>query len=393
MLSDFRNTSLKIGFLLSVGTLRPMKIIGLLLLLFTIIGCGGSKQDPTPIISVPSASEQSFQTAVSESFQSRGLPAVAAGLWQPGREPFLVLLGESNLETGLAVTAEDKFRIGSVTKSFTVTVLLQLVDEGRVSLEDPIGDFVPGIQNPGATLEQMANMTSGVFNYTEDPEFLNTFVSDFQRAWTEQELIEGANRHDPYFTPGEGWHYSNTNTVALGLVVEEATGNSLAREIESRILTPLGMDGTSYPATVEMPIPFATGYGLFEPQDDYVDLTLSSPTASAGSGAIVSRLEDLHRWGTALGTGELLSESSFARQLQFVSNDSCPDCPEYDGYGMGIGLLDGWRGHTGDYIGYQALVMYNPQNEHVVVILVNFKDFTAPAHVPTEIFRDFVSRL
>jgi D-alanyl-D-alanine carboxypeptidase len=366
--------------------------IVLTLLLF-VIGCGSSNQDSTGTNSPSTPTEQSFQNAVAESFQARGLPAVAAGLWEPGREPFIVLLGQSDLSTGRPVAADDKFRIGSVTKSFTVAVLLQLVDEGRVSLDDPIGDFVPGIHNPTATLEQMANMTSGVFNYTADTEFLTEFVEDFQRVWTEQELIQAAVRNSPYFAPGADWHYSNTNTVALGLVVEQITGNTLAQEIESRLLTPLGMNGTSYPDTDEMPVPFAVGYGLFEVEGELVDLTLSAPSASSGSGAIISCLDDLHKWGRAYGSGSLVSEATLARQLQFVSTDGCPDCPDYDGYGSGIGLLNGWRGHTGDYIGYQALVMYNPDTEQVAVILVNFKNFTSPGHVPTQMFRDFVSRL
>ena len=208
-----------------------MKKLKLLVLLF-LVGCGGSNKVEThtnPVSNpIASVAERSFQRAVSQAFQDRSLPAVAAGLWQPGREPVLVLLGKSDLKTGRLPSSGDKFRIGSVTKSFTVTVLLQLVDEGRVTLDDPIGDFVPNIHNPEATLEELANMTSGVFNYTENPDFTNEFIQDLQRVWTEQELIQAAIEKPPYFAPGEGWHYSNTNTVALGLVVEQVTGNSLA---------------------------------------------------------------------------------------------------------------------------------------------------------------------
>src|SRR5690606_33470202 len=110
--------------------------------------------------------EAAFQQSLELFFEANQLPAVAAGLWQPGRAPFIVLLGDADIESGRRPAVDDRFRIGSVTKSFTVTVLLQLADEGLLSLDDPIGDYLPSIHNPEATLEQLANMTSGIFNYS-----------------------------------------------------------------------------------------------------------------------------------------------------------------------------------------------------------------------------------
>lgn len=368
-----------------------------LLISFTIVtlilgaGCG-STDSTVPANLGPSEQEAAFQQSVQRFFNSEGLPAVAAGLWQPGREPFLVLLGEADVEAGRAVTAQDRFRIGSVTKSFTVTVLLQLVDEGLVSLDDPIGDYLPTIHNPEATLEELANMTSGIFNYSEDPDFLDLFLNDLTRAWTEPELIQVAINNLPYFAPGADWRYSNTNTVALGMVIEQVTGNSLAQEMERRIFQPLQLSGTSYPSTVEIPFPFARGYGIMDPPQ-LEDMTASHPSSTAGSGALVTNLNDLAIWGRALGSGSLISEQLHARRLRLIPNNNCSNCPEYDGYGMGIGNLDGWIGHTGDFIGYQALVMYQPQTEQVAVILINLKNFTNRDHVPTNIFRDFIDSI
>jgi len=104
---------------------------------------------------------------------------------------------------------------------------------------------------------------------------------------------------------------------------------------------------------------------------------------------MISGLNDLRTWGEALGSGRLLTPEMQDLRLRMVPTDGCPKCPEYDGYGLGIGALNGWIGHTGDYIGYQALVMYEPETESVAVILVNLKNFTSSAHVPTDIFRDF----
>jgi len=363
----------------------------ILLTLFLTYGCGSSSFEPTPVPpgSSLTTTESAFQQAVLDTFEAQNLPAVAAGLWQPGRQPFLLLLGEADMNTGRAPTATDSFRIGSVTKSFTVTLILQLAEEGALSLQDPIGDYIPNIQNSNATLEQLANMTSGIFNYTENQQFVELFVSDFARVWTNQQLIEYANDGSPYFLPGLSWYYSNTNTVALGMVVEQVTGNSLAEEISSRLAAPLGLQNTVYPPTADMPVPYAAGYAVVD-VGEVEEFTRTHPSSSAGSGALVSTLEDLAVWGRALGRGELLSEESFNRQIRMISTDSCPTCPEYDGYGMGIGELDGWLGHTGDYIGYQALVMFDPLSEATVVILVNQKDFTQRVHYPTDMFREFI---
>jgi CubicO group peptidase (beta-lactamase class C family) len=363
----------------------------ILLALFLTYGCGSSSFEATPVStgSTLTQTESAFQQAVLDSFEAQELPAVAAGLWQPGRPPFLLLLGEANKENGRAPTSTDGFRVGSVTKSFTVTLILQLAEEGALSLEDPIGKYIPNIQNPNATLEQLANMTSGIFNYTENQQFVELFVEDFARVWTSQQLIQYANDGSPYFLPGLGWHYSNTNTVALGMVVEEVTGNSLAQEIRARLATPLDLRHTVYPPTADMPTPYAAGYAVVD-VGEVEEFTRTHPSSSAGSGALVSTLDDLAVWGRALGRGELLSKESFNRQIQMIPTDSCPTCPEYDGYGMGIGELNGWLGHTGDYIGYQALVMYDPLTEATVVILVNQKDFTRSVHYPTDMFRDFV---
>ena len=203
--------------------------------------------------------------------------------------------------------------------------------------------------------------------------------------------MDAANRHAPYFAPGFDWHYSNTNTVALGLVVEQVTGNTLSQELQTRIFTPLALGSTSYPSTADMPAPFAHGYLQYDTGEPYVEQSDTHPSASAGSGAIVSNLEDLRVWGQALGSGSLLNQNFRTLQFQMVPTDGCPSCPEYDGYGLGVGTLEGWIGHTGDYIGYQALVMYDPRSESVVVILINLKSFVDGTHVPTEIFQDFAS--
>ena len=353
---------------------------------------GGNKFDPVV--------EAELREIVSSYREEFGIPGILAGVWIPGNGSLIIEDGVSDIETGAPIRRDDHVRIGSVTKSFTVTVILQLVGEGRLNLDDTLESYLPGIENGSATIAELANMRSGIFNYTEDADFVTEFVeSDFLRVWTDQELVDVADRNVPYFPPGDGWHYSNTNTVILGMIVEQVTGRSLGEEITDRIIEPLGLGGTSYPTTPDMPAPFAHGYG-FDPLED---ISFSDPSSSAGSGAMISKLHDLRKWGVALGSGTLLSEELQAERINSLQpivfnpcDDDDPDrpkrsCPEYDEYGMGIGEISGWIGHTGEYVGYTNLVMYEPESGSVVVIIANI--FGVGTHVPTAIFKDFAAIL
>ncbi|WP_309383480.1 serine hydrolase domain-containing protein [Cerasicoccus frondis] len=318
-----------------------------------------------------------------------GVPGIIVGVWQNDAPITVFARGLADLDSSTPINVDDHTRIGSVTKSFTVTRLLQLVDEGKVSLDDPISAYLPTIQNGSATLRQLANMTSGIYNYTADGAFVNELFNDLTRQWAPQELVDVADSHDPNFAPGAQWQYSNTNTVALGMVIEAVTGNSLADEINNNVLAPLGLSNTLYPTTINLPDPYANGYGVFDAEIGYEDITLSSPSSSAGSGAMVSDMADLKVWAEALAYGTLLSPEIQAERLEMI-NTVGGDGPEYDSYGLGIGEIDGFLGHTGDYLGYQALVMFDPETGQSVVILTNL---LSGEHIPTDIFRDIAPLL
>lgn len=376
--------------------MRNLPLIAFAVLAFSLVlSCDKNKNN-----SLDPAIEAELREIVSSYREEFGIPGILAGIWIPGQGRLVIEDGVSDIETDAPIKKDEHVRIGSVTKSFTVTVILQLVEEGLISLDDPVGDYLPGVENAEATITELADMRSGIFNYTEDADFVTEFVeSDFLRVWTDQELVDYADANVPYFPPGGGWHYSNTNTVILGMIAEQVTGRTIGEEISGRIIAPLGLGGTSYPTTPDMPLPFAHGYG-FEPPED---ISFSDPSSSAGSGAMISRLEDLKKWGEALGSGTLLTSELQAVRINSLSpivydpcDDDDPDrpkrsCPEYDEYGLGIGELSGWIGHTGEYVGYTNLVMYEPESGSVVVIIAN--RFGVGAHVPTAIFREFAEVL
>lgn len=348
---------------------------------------------------LPSTIASQLRIITNQFRQQYAIPGIVSGIWIGGRGQLIIENGFADLARLIPINRSDHFRIGSITKSFTVTVMLQLIEQGLLQLSAPLSHFLPGIQNGNATMKQLANMRSGIFNYTEDPDFVNEFFNDLTRVWSPLELISIANDNLPYFPAGTNWHYSNTNTVILGVIIERLTHQLIANEITQRLLIPLRLSNTFYPYTLPIPEPFAHGYGLSPLQD----LTNTSPTGAAASGAMISRLDDLHAWGIALGKGQLLSagmQKIRIASLMPVVFSPCADtvpgrgpvnCPEYDKYGMGIGEIQGWIGHTGEFVGYTSLVMYHPQTDSTIVILMNI--FGQSQHLPTALFKEYLKVL
>src|SRR5262249_50271996 len=144
----------------------------------------------------------------------------------------------------LAMDATDRFRVASMTKSFVATVVLQLVAEGKLRLGDTVERWLPGLVPNGGeiTIRELLGHTGGLFNYYDDKRFVRAVVARPGRHWLPRALVAIATRHRPVFPPGEGWSYSNTNYIVLGLVVQAATGGTVAHQLEQRLIRPLGLD-------------------------------------------------------------------------------------------------------------------------------------------------------
>ena len=187
--------------------------------------------------------------------------------------------------------------------------------------------------------------------------------------WTPQQLVAFSFAVPPSFLPGEQYQYSNTNTVLLGLVIEAVTGLPLGDVLVAQIFRPLGLTGTSYPSSAALPVPAPTGYAVDIATGAIDDQPLVSPTSLAGSGAIASTLADLLVWGEALGRGTLIGPA-----LQTVRKARARDVtngPEYDRYGLGIGQIGNWWGHTGSGVGFQVATMYLESRKATVSVMVN----------------------
>jgi CubicO group peptidase (beta-lactamase class C family) len=155
---------------------------------------------------------------------------------------------------------EDHFRIGSITKTFTATLLLILADEKKLGLDDPVSKYVAWVPNGDRiTLRMLADMTAGLHSYTQDDAWVKVAFSNFGRVWTPRELVDVGLRSPPDFPPGQGWHYSNTNYVLLGMILEQVTGKKIQDSFAEKMFKPLKLTQTSWPVGAALPKPYAHG--------------------------------------------------------------------------------------------------------------------------------------
>ncbi len=269
--------------------------------------------------------------------------------------------------------AGGQFRVGSITKTFVATVVLQLVGEGRLRLDDTLERWLPGAIPNGAriTIRNLLQHTSGVFNYTQ---ILFGTVEDVLRAryhtFRPEELVALAAGQPPVFEPGTAWEYSNTNYVLLGLIVRRVTGHAYGREVERRILRPLRLRGTEVPGTdVTIDGPHAHGYEPREQDGEVVpvDFTDLNPSMAYSAGEIVSTTADLNRFYRSLLGGRLLRPAQLTEMLNPVGEEN---------YGLGIyqqplpGGPTLW-GHTGGIFGYLTFSFSAPDATTQATVSIN----------------------
>jgi D-alanyl-D-alanine carboxypeptidase len=296
---------------------------------------------------------------------------------------------------GGKVPANGRFRVGSITKTFVSTVVLQLVGEGALALDDPAARYLPeyGL-DPRITVRMLLQHTSGLFNYTGEPNpdgtveegiplSGNDFAENRFRTYDPDELIAVALARPARFEPGTSWSYSNTNYILAGQLIERLTGTSYATQIRQRILRPLGLRETVLPGTrPDIPGPHAHGYYAY--RDGHrlrvLDVSRINPTWASSAGEIISTTRDLDRFITALFDGELLPAELLAEM-----REALPIGPA-NGYGLGLESLDAgqdcggvYQGHTGGMHGYQSFLFSNGDKRLEVSVTVGAIDSEDPA--------------
>jgi D-alanyl-D-alanine carboxypeptidase len=328
-------------------------------------GCGAEDEIQTEA----NKEEKSLLQPELDALTAAGVPGAVLVVDDPEADPITVVSGVADIESGRPVRAADQFRIGSLTKPYVAVVVMQLAEEGTLSLDDTVEQWLPGLIPKGKqiTVRDLLGHRSGLVEYEEDPRVLAPYLKgDFGYHWEPQELIGISTQHPPSAAPGTKVVYSNTNYTVLGLLVEEATGRSLATELDERIFAPLGLEATSFAEGTELEAPYARGY--LAGGKELLDVTGISPSHYWAAGNLVSTAGDVARFYEALMEGELLEEDSMEEMTSYVEEESSLE--------RGLGVAHGeyecgaWTGHDGSVPGYLALAR-NLDSGRQVVVLTN----------------------
>jgi D-alanyl-D-alanine carboxypeptidase len=304
-------------------------------------------------------------TLAREQVARSGVAGAVVGVWVPGQLDFLRSYGVADMEAQTPMRVGHRFRIGSLTKTFTASAVLILVDRGALRLEDRLSDFVRDVPyGDKITVRHLLNMTAGTYDYTEDPRLcgptpLATFGLD--------EVLRALRRNAPRFMPGAvgRWQYSNSNYILLGAIIEHAAGVPAHEFLQGEIFDVLGLAATSYPDGPQLPPSAARGYLPASAGKPHSDVSNVDPSSAGTAGAIISTVPDLRRWLNALVSGALLTGPSRKEQLTFVTSHSGA-C-----YGAGLVDLDGYIGHDGGIWGYGAAMFQHPSTGVMIVIATN----------------------
>ncbi|MFH8553390.1 serine hydrolase domain-containing protein [Streptomyces celluloflavus] len=302
------------------------------------------------------ARPDSVQQGLNALVHADGMPAALASVQDRGGRTRTYTAGVGDLATGSKVPTDGQVRIGSNTKVFTAVVMLQLVGERKIRLDAYVDTYLPGlvrgdgIDGRRITVRHLLQQTSGLPNYTE---------YDLQlRHYEPRELLGIALRHKAHFDPGKKWEYSNTNYVLAGLIIQKVTGRPVAKEIDQRIIKPVGLRHTYFPAPGDTTIrePHPKGYDRDSADAPPRDITEMDPSWAWAAGQMISTNSDLNRFFTALLGGRLLPPAQLAQMRTTVPADYFGDGARY-----GLGLVSKplscggvYWGHGGSFPGYET---------------------------------------
>jgi D-alanyl-D-alanine carboxypeptidase len=310
------------------------------------------------------------------------MPGISVTVIFPDGTSWTGVSGQADIAGDIPVTADTAFALASVTKTFTAALIMTMVEAGEIELDATVLTYLPGLRvDPKVTVRQLLDHTSGLRDYFFHPAIDRILVDHPDRVWTETEAFKYVGK--PYFKPGRGWHYSNTNYLVLGMIAERVGGASLADLYRDVLLDPLGLDGTFYQPTETARGPVAHGYRFSTSAKDAapIDLTAEGPTvpftsvvsAARGAGALAATSRDVARWARALYSGGVLEAATIQEMVDDVASTERyrPSVP----YGLGVQLLEingqPALGHSGRLLGFRSAVRYLPESGMTIAVLTN----------------------
>ena len=325
---------------------------------------------------------QELQVALDNGLKTKGGTGVSASVVVNGTGEWAGVSGMSDLKTAQPIQPDMLFDVASVGKTFTAALVLQLAEEGKLSLDDSLHKWLPDFPNinKNATIRQLLNHTSGISHIAANRQYWSAVFADPDSLWAPEDVLRFVP--EPRFPPGAGWHYSSTNYILLGMIVEKATASTLNVQLRNRFLVPLKLNNT-LPATdsaARASRVFAHGHFDLNGDGALEDMGPQSRnslfTSAWAAGPVASTAGDLTRWAECLYGNHVLQKESLDRMVDF--HRPTPGEPLLSGYGLGTAELRGdffggervW-GHLGWQPGYMTAMLYFPNHSVSMAVLIN----------------------
>ena len=348
-------------------------------------------QEATPVPVLPEAQRAAIEKIGAEALTTYDLKALLIHVVADGEQLVSVAYGESM--NGVPANPQMHLRNGAVSIAYMSTLLLQFVDDGLVTLDDPISTWLPDLPDADAvTLRMLTNMTSGYPDYVQNQTFQKTFYDDPFAIYDSQRLIDFGLSTPRVFPPGENWDYSHTNYVILGLALEQIGGAPLADLLQERISAPLGLSGTQSSQTAQIPEPVLHAYsserrsflGVPATARFYEETTFWNPSWTLAPGAVqTSTIADMAVSALAFAEGTLLSPESHAAQIApdllgfGAPLEGCPSCHTLNAdysYGLGIVLSGAWVLQNPLLAGYGSVAAGLPGRNLAIAVATTFTE-------------------
>ncbi|MGQ7871372.1 serine hydrolase domain-containing protein [Sunxiuqinia sp. sy24] len=341
----------------------------LFLVIIFFLSCSSDKKVPL---------EDKLQDALDNGIEKYDVEGVSAGIVFSDDKKWTGTSGISH--DTVSIKPDMLFAIGSITKNFVATLTLKLTEEGKLSLDDPLSKWLPEYPhvNSEITIRQLLNHTSGIYMFWSNQKIWDDLKKDRTKIWTPEKVLSYIK--EPYFEPGEGYRYSNTNYLLMAMIIEKATGSNLSTEFKERFWKPLHIKNAYLSIEEEIPNNQAHVYGdNFNNDSSYQDLTFlpraSHESITYGSSGLFMTAGELALWCHSLFEGKILNQQSMDEMLQFVSSGLSANMNDY---GLGVELFkrkysNGKKayGHSGANIGTSAVMIYLPEQHLTFVVMIN----------------------
>ena len=322
--------------------------------------------------------EDRLQSVLDREIRASDTKGVSAAVLFPGETIWTGTSGISH--DTVAISPDMLFAIGSITKNMVAALTLKLVEAHLLSLDDPLSKWLPAYPHVDSTItiRQLLNHTSGLYMFWENQQIWDDLKKDRAKVWTPEEVLSYIKA--PYFTPGDGWRYSNTNYLLLAMIINRVTGSSLSSEFKQHFWQPLGIDDMFLSQEEVIPPNQAHVYGdNFQFGSGTRDVTFllraSHESITYGSSGIFTSAASLARWSQALFGGRVLQLQSLKSMLQFVEFNPVANMRAY---GLGVqvytrSFASGKYaiGHGGGNIGTTTYMVYLPEYQTSIVVMVN----------------------